>query len=86
MNIQEELQKIHHQYGTSEKANYEIEKLFDKIILPFKNKAEKWDELDEKIGKFYENESDDDEENEDFDDEGDLGDIGEISAIAFGYL
>lgn len=30
MNIQDELQKIHHQYGTSEKANYEIQKLFDK--------------------------------------------------------
>ena len=29
MNIQNELQKIHHQYGTSEKANYEIQKLFD---------------------------------------------------------
>ena len=30
MNIQDELQKIHHQYGISEKANYEIQKLFDK--------------------------------------------------------
>ena len=30
MNIQDELQKIHNQYGTSEKANYEIQKLFDK--------------------------------------------------------
>lgn len=29
MNIQDELQKIHHQYGISEKANYEIQKLFD---------------------------------------------------------
>ena len=32
MNIQDELQKIHQQYGTSEKANYEIQKLFDKQI------------------------------------------------------
>ncbi|QRE03473.1 hypothetical protein [Flavobacterium psychrophilum] len=32
MNIQDELQKIHNQYGTSEKANYEIQKLFDKQI------------------------------------------------------
>lgn len=32
MNIQTELQKIHHQYGVSEKANYEIEKLFNKAI------------------------------------------------------
>lgn len=30
MNIQDECQKIHHQYGISEKANYEIQKLFDK--------------------------------------------------------
>jgi hypothetical protein len=30
MNIQDEVQKIHHQYGTSEMANYEIQKLFDK--------------------------------------------------------
>jgi hypothetical protein len=32
MNIQNELQKIHHQYGTSEKANYEIQKLFNNQI------------------------------------------------------
>ena len=38
MNIQDELQKIHHQYGTSERANYEIEKLFDKEIFSFKAK------------------------------------------------
>jgi len=30
MNLQDELQKIHHQYGTSEKSNYEIEKIFNK--------------------------------------------------------
>lgn len=40
------------------------------------NKANKWDELDEEIGKFY--------EDEDF--EGDLGDIGEIAALKLGYL
>jgi hypothetical protein len=32
MNIQNELQKIHHQYGTTEIANYHIQKLFDKGI------------------------------------------------------
>ena len=32
MNIQDELQKIHHQYGTTEKANYEIQKLFDREL------------------------------------------------------
>ena len=32
MNIQDEIQKIHHQYGTTEKANYEIQKLFDEEL------------------------------------------------------
>jgi len=29
MNIQEEVQKIHKQFGVTEKANYEIERLFE---------------------------------------------------------
>jgi hypothetical protein len=33
MDIQTEVQKIHHQFGVSEKASYEIQKLFDKLIL-----------------------------------------------------
>ena len=32
MDIQTEVQKIHHQFGVSEKANYEIQKLFEKAI------------------------------------------------------
>lgn len=32
MNIQDEIIKIHAQYGTSEKSNYEIQKLFDTEI------------------------------------------------------
>jgi len=32
MNIQDEIQKIHHKYGVSEKANYEIEKFVEKLI------------------------------------------------------
>ena len=32
MDIQTEVQKIHHHFGVSEKANYEIQKLFDKAI------------------------------------------------------
>lgn len=32
MDIQTELQKIHHHFGVAEKANYEIQKLFDKSI------------------------------------------------------
>ena len=33
MDIQFELQKIHSQFGTTEMANYQIQKLFDKLIL-----------------------------------------------------
>ena len=57
----------------------------EKLIEKYKIKSEKWDKLDEKIGKFYENDIDD-EENEDGEDEGNLIDIGEVAAIAFGYL
>ena len=49
----------------------------ENLIEKYKIKSEKWDKLDEKIGKFYEN---------DIDDEGNLIDIGEVAAIAFGYL
>jgi hypothetical protein len=66
----------------AQSATTSIENLIEK----YKIKSEKWDKLDEKIGKFYENESNDYEGNEDFEDEGDLGDIGEVAAIAFGYL
>lgn len=55
-------------------------------ILKNKIKSEKWDKLDEEIGKYYENDTDDDEENEDEEFEGSLLDIGETAAIAFGYL
>jgi|TARA_R110000765_G_C18834450_1_gene597248 hypothetical protein len=32
MNIQDKMQEIHHKYGVSEKANYEIEKFVEKLI------------------------------------------------------
>ena len=32
MNIQDEMQNIHHKYGVSEKANHEIEKFVEKLI------------------------------------------------------
>lgn len=48
MNIQDQVQKIDHQYGTTEKA-----------ILPFKNKADKWDKLGEKIDKCFVDENGD---------------------------
>lgn len=39
MDIQREVQKIHHQFGVTEKANYEIQKLFDKAIKEAVNEA-----------------------------------------------
>jgi hypothetical protein len=44
-------------------------------------KAEKWDKLDDEIGKFYNEEDEDSDE-----DEGSLLEIGETACIAFGYL
>ena len=63
-----------------------IQKWLDEYASQFKIKAEKWDKLDDEIGKYYENDTDDDEENEDEEFEGSLLDIGETAAIAFGYL
>lgn len=86
MNIQDELQKIHNQYGISEKANYEIQKMFDVEINKYKKKSEKWDKLGKEIEKYYES---DDEENDDDEydiEEGSLLDIGEAAASAYGYL
>lgn len=56
----------------------EIERLKERAeaeIAELKYKAEKWDSLDAKLAKFYEDDS-----------EADLADIGEAAAIAFGYL
>jgi len=44
-------------------------------------KAEKWDKLNDEIGKFYNEEDEDSDE-----DEGSLLEIGETACIAFGYL
>ncbi len=53
----------------------------EKLILKYKVKAEKWDELEAKIANIYNQENDSlDEE------EGSLLDIGEISVLAFGFL
>jgi len=51
------------------------------VILKNKTKSEKWDKLDEKIGKYYNEENESTEE-----EEGSLLDIGEAAAGAFGYL
>lgn len=51
------------------------------VILKNKTKSEKWDKLDEKIGKYYNEENESTEE-----EEGSLLDIGEAVAGAFGYL
>lgn len=56
-------------------------------IQVWKSKAEKWDELEQKISAFYGNENEDgDWEELDDDEGGDLYDIGEIAASAFGFL
>ena len=48
----------------------------EKLISSYIAKANRWDELNEQIGEFYEDE----------DSEGDLCDIGEITASMLGYL
>ena len=53
-------------------------KLTTEEYLKIKRKADKWDELDKKIGKFY--------PEDETEDTGDLCDIGEAAAVAFGYL
>lgn len=59
----------------------------DATTLQWKEKAEKWDRLDEKISKCYPEYDDHAEENDDDDyDNTDLGTIGELAASAFGYL
>lgn len=56
-------------------------------IEVWKSKAEKWDRLDAKIGKFYDEEEESEQEygEQEFGD-GNLLDIGEAAASAFGYL
>ena len=39
INIQDEVAKIHAQYGMSEMANYQIEKLFEKHVEQFSPKV-----------------------------------------------
>jgi len=46
----------------------------------FKTKADLWDKLDEKVGKYY------DEDNAEYFDEMGLVSIGEICASSLGYL
>ncbi len=54
-------------------------------IEVFKRKAEKWDDLESKIAKFYCNKNGEyDEENPEND--GDLCTIGEIASSAFGWF
>ena len=77
--------KITHEVKNTIKRYNDIKLEYEAMIEKYKIKSEKWDKLDEKIGKFYENDIDD-EENEDGEDEGNLIDIGEVVAIAFGYL
>lgn len=57
-----------------------VEEWIGEYSNQFKEKAEKWDKLDVKIGRFY-------KEDEDYiQEDGNFLDIGEVAAIAFGYL
>lgn len=49
-----------------------------KEYVDLKRKADKWDDLGEKIAKFYPEDEDEDT--------GDLCDIGEVAAMAFKFL
>ena len=43
INIQDEVSKIHAQYGITEMANYRIEKLFEKYVKQFSPELKKMD-------------------------------------------
>ncbi len=68
--------EIHFEGEPTEVIN-DVEKALKKLY-PGTSKAQKWDELDDKISEFY---PEDNDENA-----GDLGDIGEVAARAFGWL
>lgn len=55
-------------------------------IEEWKLKAEKWDKLDEAIGKCYPDYDEEGNEIQTEIEDADLGTIGEIAAKAFGYL
>lgn len=61
------------------------EKINELIALVdiYKDKADKWDALDKKIGSYY---IIDEEDESNFEENGNLLDIGEDAARAFGYL
>lgn len=63
----------------------DLKKIAIEFAEQYKNKADKWEALGEKIAKCYVDENGDDlseEESEDID----LGTIGEKAAIAYGWL
>jgi hypothetical protein len=62
-------------YALNDKATEMYANQFKEENERLRAKAERWDALESKIGKFYEDDSD-----------ADLGDIGEAAAVAFGYL
>lgn len=55
-------------------------------IAAWKEKARKWDELEQRISDCYGHLDEEGEWVENKDDDIDLGTIGEIAATAFGYL
>lgn len=72
----EEISKKEFISKTREYVHRINEDFFDPdFLLHINKKAEKWDKLDKKIGKFYEEDAD-----------GNLIEIGEAAAVALGYL
>lgn len=53
ISIQDEVAKIHAQYGTTEMANYQIEKLFEKYVKQFSPKIKQleWVEYENFLGR-----------------------------------
>ena len=53
INIQDEVSKIHAQYGITEMANYRIEKLFEKHVEQFSPKVKQleWEEYENLLGR-----------------------------------
>lgn len=68
---------LQHTIWGFEKGEYTVfvRKVEPSEVEDWREKAMKWDALEEKISKFYEEDA-----------EGDLTDIGEVAASAFGFM
>jgi len=79
--MKEKLENFLNQEGQDNNPYLELDRFEAEMLLKHIKKSEKWDKLDERIGKFYNNESVVYNEQD-----GDLLDIGEICALQLGYI